>query len=75
MNCCSQTTASSPSSKRGRYLCLTLLVVWVAFLSSAFAQQTCPPNCAIPTSHGAAVSVWGRERQALDGLVAEVKKQ
>jgi len=27
------------------------LVVCLAFLSSAFAQQPCPPNCPVPTSH------------------------
>jgi len=42
---------SSPSSKLGRRLCLTVLVVLLCFLSSAFAQQTCPPNCPLLTSH------------------------
>jgi len=45
------TPTSSPNSKPGRSLCVTLLVVCVAFLSSAFAQQPCPPNCPVPTSH------------------------
>jgi hypothetical protein len=45
------TPAASPSSKCGRYVCLTLLLVCTGFLSSAYAQQTCPPNCAMPTSH------------------------
>jgi hypothetical protein len=45
------TPTLSPGSERGRYLCLTPLLVCFAFLSSAFAQQSCPPNCAMPTNH------------------------
>ncbi len=43
--------ASESRSRRARRLCLTLLVVCIALLSSSFAQQPCPPNCAVPTSH------------------------
>jgi len=43
-------STSSPSSKGGRGVCLTLLAVCLAFLSASFAQ-TCPPNCPMPTNH------------------------
>jgi hypothetical protein len=48
----SKSTCWSPlTAKLARNLCLTLLVVSIALLSSSFAQLTCPPNC-FTTSRG-----------------------
>jgi PQQ-like domain len=45
-------SASAAATTRRR-LCITLLVVCISLLSSAFAQlQPCAPNCYFPTSRG-----------------------
>jgi hypothetical protein len=47
------TPSAAASSAIRRRLCLSLLVVCIFFLSSAFAQlQPCAPNCPFPTSRG-----------------------
>ena len=53
------TSTAAASSTTRRHLCLTLLVVCISLLSSAFAQLPCSgapnftsPNCPFPTSRG-----------------------
>jgi len=42
---------SSARSRSGSYSWLILWTVCLVLVSSSFAQQTCPPNCPIPTNH------------------------
>ncbi|MFZ0800068.1 MAG: hypothetical protein WCA13_20785 [Terriglobales bacterium] len=45
------TPTTSSGSRAGSRLWLTLFFVCLILISSSFAQQSCPPNCPIPTSH------------------------